>query len=81
MKKDYEFEIEKACKQIKKGMRVIIQLPDGLKPRAAEIVKEIESRTGVKPHIFLGSCYGACDIPTYMEKHYDLLLHFGHTPF
>ena len=77
----YEVEIDKAVKKIRKGMRVVIQLPDGLKPEAKKYVDQIHSRTGVKPHIFLGTNYGACDIPIFLEKDYDLLIHIGHTPF
>ena len=60
----YEFEISKIAEQIRKtkAKRVVIQLPDGLKPRAASIAKEIKEKTGVKPHIYLGTNYGACDL-------------------
>jgi 2-(3-amino-3-carboxypropyl)histidine synthase len=79
----YEFEIGKAVKNIKESeaKHVVIQLPDGLKPQAASIVKEIEVKTGVKPHVLLGTNFGACDLPIFLEKDYELLIHFGHTPF
>lgn len=78
---DYDLELEKICKKIKdkKAKKVVIQLPDGLKPEATKIADEIEKKTGIKVHIFLGTNYGACDIPLYLEKYYDLLVHFGHS--
>ena len=59
-------EIEKAITEIKKtkAKTVMIQLPDGLKPKAKEIVDELKQKTkNVKFYIWAGSCYGACDIP------------------
>ena len=80
---DYEFELEKAIKQIKKmkAKKVVIQLPDGLKPQAKSLVDEIHAKTGIKPHIFLGTNFGACDTPLFLDNEYELLIHFGHTPF
>ncbi|MBR9678974.1 MAG: hypothetical protein GON13_01795 [Nanoarchaeota archaeon] len=80
---NYEFEIEKAVEEIKKrkAKRIVIQLPDGLKPQAKKIVDEIKEKTSVQPHIYLGTNFGACDIPLFLSKDYDLLIHFGHTPF
>jgi 2-(3-amino-3-carboxypropyl)histidine synthase len=57
---------------------VLIQLPDGLKPRAFEIKKFIsENFPSLEFHFWLNSCYGACDIPN--VKGYDLLVQFGHS--
>ncbi len=76
---DYDLEIEKVCKEIKKAKakKVLIQLPDGLKPYATKIAREIERGTGIKAHIWLGTNYGACDIPN--VKGYDIIIHYGHT--
>jgi diphthamide biosynthesis enzyme Dph1/Dph2-like protein len=76
----YAFEIDEVIKEIGRSKRVALQLPDGLKPRAEELVVEIEEKTGVRPHVFLGSNFGACDIPSFLDREYDLLVHFGHTP-
>jgi len=72
-------DIESAIKEIKKvkAKKVLIQLPDGLKPKATEIVKQLEKETKAKIFIWAGSCFGSCDIPN--TKGYDLILHFGHT--
>ena len=75
----YDLEIEKAVAEIKreKARKVLIQLPEGLKPQATKIVDEIERTTNVKCFIWLGSCYGSCDVPDI--KDFDLLIQFGHS--
>lgn len=74
----YDLEIERVKAEIKssKAKKVLIQMADGLKPKAAEIAKELES-TGAKIFIWGGSCFGACDLPD--VKGFDLLVHFGHS--
>ena len=41
---EYELELERACEEIKKAKakRVCVQLPDGLKPQAEKIAKELK---------------------------------------
>ena len=75
----YELELEKVIKKIKqlKPKTVLIQLPDGLKPKAKDIADEIEKNTKAKPIIWLASCYGACDTPN--VKNIDLLIQWGHS--
>lgn len=75
-------KIEKAIQKINEtGSKLVcIQLPDGLKPQAKEIQTEIEQKTSAKVIIWAGSCFGACDIPTHIDRlGIDLLIHFGHT--
>lgn len=78
---EYDLEIEKAIEQIKKkdAKLVCIQLPDGLKPKADKIQKEIEKNTDAKVIIWLGSCFGACDTPDLEEQKVDLLIQWGHS--
>ena len=64
-----------------KARQIVLQLPDGLKPEAGKIVEEIEKKTGTRPHVLLGTCYGGCDTPLFLNEKYDLVVHFGHTPF
>ena len=80
MHQNYNFEIEKIIRKIKKEKAkfVCLQLPEGLKPFALEIADIIEEKTKAKCFVWLGSCYGACDIPP-IEKHVDLLIQFGHS--
>ena len=77
----YDLELNKAVKEIKnkKAKTVLIQLPDGLKPKAKEIADFIENNTNAKCFIWMGSCYGACDIPN--VKDFDLLIQWGHSEF
>jgi 2-(3-amino-3-carboxypropyl)histidine synthase len=74
----YNLELDKAVKEIKskKAKRVLIQLPEGLKAKAQEIVDFIQENTKAKCFIWLGTCYGACDIP---KADFDLLIQWGHS--
>ena len=79
---NYNLELSKAVNQIKtqKAKLVLIQLPDGLKPKAKEIKEKIEKETKAKVITWLGSCFGACDIPQNLEKlNIDLLIQWGHS--
>jgi len=80
---DYDLELEKAIKTInkEKAKLVCIQLPDGLKPLATKIAEKIESETKAKCLIWLGTCFGACDVPNLdkIKPKIDLFIQFGHT--
>lgn len=79
---DYDLELDKVIKRInkEKSKLVCIQLPDGLKPRAKEIQQAIEKNTKANVVIWLGSCFGACDVPLQIEKlGVDLLVQWGHS--
>jgi len=81
---DYDLELERVVDRInrEKARLVCIQLPDGLKPEAKLIQNEIESKTNAKVIIWAGSCFGACDIPSEVERlGVDLLVQFGHSPW
>jgi 2-(3-amino-3-carboxypropyl)histidine synthase len=75
---NYDFEIEKILAEIKKqkAKTVALQFPDGLKPFAQEIIKELEQKTSAKIFLYGGTNFGACDIPA---LDVDLLIHFGHS--
>ena len=78
MKKLYHLELERVVEEIKgRGVdQVLLQLPDGLRPLAFQMVKALRESTGA--HVFLSgdSCYGACDVP---NQDVDLLIQFGHS--
>ena len=76
--KDYDLEIENIKRTIKeKGAKtVLLQLPDGLKPLATEIVDQMDKN--IEVYIWAGTCFGACDIP---NVDVDLLIQFGHSEF
>lgn len=80
----YTPDIEKAVAEVKesKAKKVCIQLPDGMKPYAKEIADEIEKKTDAKVLIWLGSNFGACDIPLGLNMMgVDLLISWGHNRF
>jgi 2-(3-amino-3-carboxypropyl)histidine synthase len=75
----YDLELNKAVAEIKntKAKTVCIQLPDGLKAKADEIVTFLEQETGAQVLIWLNSCYGACDWPLGLDV--DILIAWGHS--
>jgi len=80
----YNLNLNKIIEEIKlnKYKRILIQLPDGLKPQAGKIADEIEKSTGAEVLIWFGSCYGACDLPVGTDRiGIELIIQFGHTKF
>ncbi len=78
---NYNLEFDKIVKVIeeKKPKTVLLQFPDGVKPHATEIVEELEKKiSNVEFRIWLGDCFGACDVP---DSDCDLLVQFGHAPW
>ena len=78
----YDLELERVCNMIKDNSfkKVCIQLPDGLKPKAAEIKDNIEKNTSAQCLIWLGSCYGACDVPFQVQDvGVDFIVQWGHS--
>jgi diphthamide biosynthesis enzyme Dph1/Dph2-like protein len=73
-------ELEKLFLKLEesKAKTVLVQLPDGLKPKAKQIQEEVEKKfSSIKITFWAGSCYGSCDVPNVSE--YDLLVQFGHS--
>jgi 2-(3-amino-3-carboxypropyl)histidine synthase len=66
----------------KKGDRIFIQYPEGLKLKIPNISKELE-KEGFSPIISLEPCYGSCDIRDSEAKILgcDTILHIGHSDF
>ncbi len=81
MNTDYNLELEKTAEIIKskKAKKVLIQLPDGLKPLAVDIADFLEKKTKAEIMIWFGSCYGACDVPEITKEDADLIIQFGHS--
>ena len=78
----YDLELSNVIERINKGKvkRVCIQLPDGLKPKAKEIQEAIEKNTKADVIIWMGSCFGACDVPLQVERiGIDLIIQWGHS--
>jgi len=79
----YDLELEKIVSEIKKtkAKLVLLQFPDGLKQIATAVVDFLENKTNAKFLIWLGNCYGACDLPVVgnkMKPKIDLTIQFGH---
>ena len=80
----YDLDIDGLVKRIKeKGhSRVLLQLADGLKPRAKEVVDRVESETDAEAIIWLGTCFGACDLPLGLAPlKIDMVVQWGHNRF
>ena len=77
----YNLELDKAIEKIKteKAKTVVIQLPDGLKSKAKEIVDILKEKTNAEILLWGGSCFGACDTPNLNSIKADLLIQFGHS--
>jgi len=83
MQKDiFKLEEKRLEEEIKKrgAKRVLLQLPDGLKPEGLRLAAVIE-RAGATAIISGDPCYGACDIAIAeaQELEADLVVHYGHT--
>ncbi|MEM7819243.1 MAG: diphthamide biosynthesis enzyme Dph2 [Candidatus Aenigmatarchaeota archaeon] len=74
-------ELIKTIKK-QKPKKILLQLPDGLKTRAIDILNEIENE---KIDVILSNdtCYGACDLREREAKMLgcDLIVHIGHNKF
>tara|TARA_Y100000310_G_C20391665_1_gene673107 strand:- start:261 stop:566 length:306 start_codon:yes stop_codon:yes gene_type:complete len=75
----YDLELDKIIRTIRKqkAEKVLIQLPDGLKPYSTTIIGYLENKlSNVEFFLWLGSCFGACDVP---GVDVDLIIQFGHS--
>jgi 2-(3-amino-3-carboxypropyl)histidine synthase len=79
--KGFDFEEERIKQEITRlgAKRVLLQLPEGLKPEGPRIAKIVE-KEGVLTIISADPCYGACDIAVNEAAilGVDLIVHFGH---
>jgi 2-(3-amino-3-carboxypropyl)histidine synthase len=77
----FDFEEERIKQEIKRlgAKRVLLQMPQGLKPEATKIAKTVET-AGAVAIISSDPCYGACDIAETEAEALgaDLIVHFGH---
>jgi 2-(3-amino-3-carboxypropyl)histidine synthase len=84
IEKEYDLELNRIIKTIKKekAKNVLLQFPDGMKPYSTVIAKYLESKIkDVEFFIWLGSCFGACDLPPVSDEDIDLIVQFGHSPW
>jgi 2-(3-amino-3-carboxypropyl)histidine synthase len=77
----FDFEEKRIKQEITKlgAKRVLLQMPEGLKPEAPKLAKIIEE-CGALAIISADPCYGACDIAVSEAEGLgvDLIVHFGH---
>lgn len=78
----YDLELDKIISFIKENKlkKILLQFPEGMKPYSQAIVNELESKTSSEIFIWMGTCFGACDIPVETESlGIDSIIHFGHS--
>ncbi len=78
----FDFEEKRLREEIsrRKAKRVLIQLPEGLKPEGPRLAAVVEE-AGALAFISADPCYGACDLALSDAETLgiDLLVHFGHS--
>ena len=78
----FDLEETKLKAEIKKrgAKRVLIQLPEGLKPDGPRLAALVE-RAGALAIVSADPCYGACDLAVQEAERLDtdLIVHFGHS--
>jgi 2-(3-amino-3-carboxypropyl)histidine synthase len=78
----YDLELDRVVSTVEKQKAkfVLLQFPEGLKPYAQVICDYIEENCSCNCFIWMGSCYGACDLPLEVERlGIDLIVQFGHS--
>ncbi len=80
--KHFDLEEERVKQEILRlgAKRVLIQLPEGLKPEAPHLAKIVE-KAGALPIVSADPCYGACDLATTDAENLgvDMTIHYGHS--
>ena len=80
----YKLELNKIIEEIKtkNAKQVLIQLPDGMKHKSNQVADFIEEHTDANAFIWLGTCFGACDLPLGLSLlKIDLIIQWGHNRF
>ena len=82
VKFDWESGIEEVCVQLKGKKRIGIQIPEGLKTKAHQILSKVEEITKANVILWGEPTYGACDLADrpLEEIGADALIHMGHLP-
>ena len=85
-KSQYDIPVELAVEAIRRASarRVVVQLPDGLKPLGVALAKCLESLTGAEVLLHADSTFGACDLQygqLEVTLNPDVIVHVGHSPY
>ena len=79
----HDFQLEDLIERIQKNDNrlVALQVPEGLKMQALEMMDQIESGSGAKVVLAADPCYGACDLVHDKMKMMgvELVAHMGHS--
>ena len=79
----YDLEIQRVVGEIKSrgARRVLLQLPDGLRPVAISIAEALRKLTDAEVILNGDSCYGACDLALSQAEiiEADLIVHYAHS--
>ena len=79
----HDFELKELIERIKghDHRLVALQIPEGLKMQALEMMDEIEDETSAKVILAADPCYGACDLVHDKMKMMgvELVAHMGHS--
>lgn len=79
----YHLELDRVVEEIRDSgaERVLLQLPDGLRPLAFQVVKALRMGTGAQVFLSGDSCYGACDLAVNQARELsaDIIVHYGHS--
>jgi len=78
----FDLEEEKLQKIVSQrhARKVLLQLPEGLKPQAPRLAEAVE-KAGALAIVSGDPCYGACDLPFCEAESLDadLIVHYGHS--
>lgn len=79
----HDFELDELVTRIKENDNrlIALQVPEGLKMQALEMMDEIESETSAKVILAADPCYGACDLvhDKMSMMGVELVAHMGHS--
>ena len=79
----HDFQLDELVERIKKNdnQLVALQVPEGLKIQALEMMDSIEGESGAKVILAADPCYGACDLVHDKMKMMgvELVAHMGHS--
>jgi len=78
----YDIEEDKILEEIRRRRlkRILLQMPEGLKPLGFELAQLIEQKTDAEVFLAGDPCYGACDLSLSAKRLVgaELLIHIGH---
>ena len=79
----HDFELDKLVEKIKANDNrlVALQIPEGLKMQALEMMDSIEDESGARVILAADPCYGACDLvhDKMQMMGVELVAHMGHS--